>query len=171
MIQIRIRHTGFYIINWSLYCIIYFYFLYRKRPLRTVNQIVDALEELDTEEEEEVDDSDLDRDYVDAGGDNESSSDDEPVASSSKSPAKRVRLHARASNAANGREVFQARSPQREVLIFMDPPVEKADGDTDVDSGKFFIYYVYFYFYGSSHQFSRKQTFFLIKIMIFRRQF
>lgn len=97
--------------------------------------------------EEEVDDSDMDKDYVDADGDHESSSDEEPVASSSKPPAKRSRPTAcpqpaarpgasRAAATTNGREVFMTRRPRGEVLVFIDPPVEKADGDTDFDSGK-----------------------------------
>ena len=116
---------------------IYFFDFYRTRQLKTVNQIVDALEELISDgEEEEVYDSDVDKDYVDTNEYHESSSDDEPAASSSKPTAKRSRppAHARTSK---GREVFHARKPQGEVLVFLNPPDEKADGDTDFDSGKF----------------------------------
>lgn len=111
--------------------------------MRTVNQIVDALESINSdvdEEEEEVDDSDLDADYVDPGGDHEASSEDEPVAGPSQAPAKPpakrpATKRPRLSKAARRREVFPVGRPNGEVLVFVDPPVEKADGNTDVDSG------------------------------------
>jgi hypothetical protein len=113
--------------------------------LRTVNAIVDALEAAVSDaDDEDVDDSDMDGDYVNPGGDYVSSSEDEdePVAGPSQPPAKPpakppTAKRPRLSKAARRREVFPTSRPNGEVLVFIDPPVEKADGDTDVDSGRY----------------------------------
>ncbi len=67
-------------------------------------------------EEASIDDSDADKDYIDEEGDDssdESSGDEKKVA-----------------------RAFKAAKKQPEILVYMEPPVEKADGDTDRDSGR-----------------------------------
>lgn len=73
-------------------------------------------------EDSDVDDSDVDKDYVQEDGD---SSDDE--GSDSENLA-----------------IFKAPKKQPEIRVYMEPPVEKADGDTDRDSGKQIQYQLWF---------------------------
>jgi hypothetical protein len=37
-------------------------------------------------------------------------------------------------------DVRRKEKPQAEIRVYMDPPVERGDGDTDKDSGDIFIY-------------------------------
>ena len=134
---------------------IFIYFLsYRKRTLRTVNEIVDALEDEESDYEE-IDDSDLDKDYV-----AESSSDDEDFPMSSRT----TKCSAKDADACGDNynmdagddidkvqpvagpstkvvqsrdcDVFKVPRVAGKVCIYMDPPEEQEDAVTDIDVGK-----------------------------------
>ena len=85
-----------------------------------------------------MDDSDEDQDYVGEDEDESESSDDgEPAAKTTKEPQdSRTRTVTKKKEKKVGR-IFKAARRPGEVLVFLDPPEEKAEGDTDRDSGNF----------------------------------
>jgi len=98
-----------------------FLLLYRLRTKRnraslTTNAIAD---ELDSLEGESFDDSDADKDYEV----------EKDASSSSSSPADTSDDENHVITA------IKASKKREEVRVYMDPPVEKADGDSDKDSG------------------------------------
>jgi hypothetical protein len=92
------------------------WFFYRKRTNLT---LVNIEHELQKEDDDLVDDSDADPDYRDRDASGESSEEEKEACTST--PA-----------------VTGWRSRQRtkeHVMIYVDPPAERADDDTDMDSG------------------------------------
>ena len=90
----------------------------KSKPLST-NEIADQLEEL-----EENDDSDRDPDYKDREEESStSSSSDSESEDEGEGVAQKVNRRVRR---------------EEEIRVYMNPPQERADGDTDKDSGNFF---------------------------------
>jgi hypothetical protein len=83
---------------------------------------VDIAEELNWEYDDPVDDSDLDPDYRDSEASGESSEEEEEQACTSTPAVTGWRRRER---------------PKEHTLVYVDPPIERADGDTDMDSGTF----------------------------------
>ena len=96
--------------------IAFLHFGSRKR-FKTTEEIA---EELQDSLEESFDDSDADKDYVEEKDDDSSSSSSED----------------HSNNEEEGR-VPTIRVPKKgaEIRVYMDPPLERADGDTDKDKG------------------------------------
>jgi hypothetical protein len=99
--------------------------IYRRaatKPL-TTNQIADMVEEHD--------DSDNDPDYE--GQQKKSDSESDMFDMEDEEESAPVTLEA----------VRRKELPAAEVRVYMEPPVERADGDTDKDSGRIFIKEIY----------------------------
>jgi hypothetical protein len=88
----------------------------------------------------------MDQDYV-AEDEVESSDDCEPANSNSKAAASNSKAAASSqgdtvskavagSSKGTQKTIIRASTPREEIRVYMDPPVEKGDGDTDVDSGR-----------------------------------
>ena len=84
--------------------------------------MVDIERLVEQEDDDPVDDSDADPDYRDSEASGESSEEEEEQACTS----------APAVTGWRSRE-----QPQEVVNVYVDPPIERGDGDTDVDSGNF----------------------------------
>ena len=93
---------------------------YRKRTNLT---LVDIEQELWKEDDDLFDDSDADPDYRDSDASGESSEEEEEEEACTSTPA------------VTGWRSRQR--PKEHVMVYVDPPAERADGDTDVDSGNF----------------------------------
>jgi hypothetical protein len=92
---------------------------YRRRPNLSVVDIERLVEQ---EEDDPVDDSDVDPDYRDSEASGESSEEEEEKACTSAPAVSGWR---------------SSEQPKEHVNVYVDPPIERADGDTDVDSGNF----------------------------------
>ncbi len=81
----------------------------------------------------------MDQDYV-AEDEVESSDDCEPANSNSKAAASSqgdtFSKAVAGSSKGTQKTIIRASTPREEIQVYMDPPVEKGDGDTDVDSGR-----------------------------------
>jgi hypothetical protein len=77
------------------------------------------------EYDDPVDDSDADPDYRDSDASGESSEEEEEEEEACTSTPAVTGWRSR-------------ERPKEHVLVYVDPPVERADGDTDMDSGNFF---------------------------------
>ncbi len=88
---------------------------------------MDIEHKLEKEHDDPVDDSNADPDYRDSDASGESSEEDEEEACTSTPAVTGWRSRER---------------PKEHLLVYVDPPVECADGDTDMDSGNFLNYKV-----------------------------
>ena len=98
------------------------WFFYRKRTNLT---LVDIEQELWKEDDDLFDDSDADPDYRDSDASGESSEEEEEEEEG----------FCTSTPAVTGWRSRQR--PKDQVMVYVDPPAERADGDTDVDSGNF----------------------------------
>jgi len=96
---------------------------YRKRTNLT---LVDIEQELLKEDNDLFDDSDADPDYRDSDASGESSEEEEEEEEEG---------FCTSTPAVTGWRSRQR--PKDQVMVYVDPPAERADGDTDVDSGNF----------------------------------
>ena len=116
----RIGPSQFY--PTSIKCI-YYFFLFSKRRKLSTYEIALFLQQ---DEEENFDDSDKDPDFMemDARSDSSDSSDDQDMV---------IRANKRPASVP-------------ETRVYMDPPVERGDADTDKDSGKYSCFYSLFFY-------------------------
>lgn len=98
----------------------YFFLLFSRARGLTTNQIADCFEQTD-----EFDDSDADKDYKPEGEDSSSESEEEELSAEAAAKNNRAVIH-----------------DVPDILVHMDPPQERADADTDKDSGKRTFYFI-----------------------------
>ena len=96
---------------------------YRKRTNLT---LIDIEQKLQKEDDDLFDDSDADPDYRDSDASGESSEEEEEEEEEG---------FCTSTPAVTGWRSRQR--PKDQVMVYVDPPAERADGDTDVDSGNF----------------------------------